>query len=636
MDTPSPPIGGRRSAALTCALPCCLVLLWTIELSAVQFLGTERIFGVDSLDATKDLIRRSVFNLLFASALIGLLPRLALIVVFIGYFVLANVVYSYFCYFERPLSWFTIAGQWTEGVAVADHAVTLIKLPFLLAALLLLVLKCYLVGCKCVPLRRSLLPSVLGGIALLLFCSCSFVFVKYYKPINSIRLASPQYIYGFGIAWVAEAVTWDKESLLREANAKAVETSDNLDGVQPTLKLCSKIVIVQVESLDFDAIESRHETELVMPYLNSLCQQSMFYEVLPIHETGSSDADFSLLTGKRPNGKVAAYRVEGFSYENSLPHLAASLGYKTVAMHGNTGAFYQRKPAFEQMGFDEIYFAEDLTRHGVNGQFDHELFEFSSKLIHSTDEPSLHFLITISSHGPFTNLPRSYENILDAPKGSSGSYVNCMRYVDNALRSYIESLPDDTLVVIYGDHGSGVYDYESLTEKDGYVPWIIHQTGRNLATVQNPSTWVSERNQSSFDWENQGESDSGLFANEWFSEQSAFSNIGGADPQAETSTADATGRAAESLTWGQSKAGQPKAASSLRLGQLDMATFVRRHFVEATDSSTQFMASRQNQDLNRVTSDSLGKSLEASLEQVNAVQAVQIAEGGSGTGILRR
>jgi len=235
------------------------------------------------------------------------------------------------------------------------------------------------------------------------------------------------------------------------------------------------------------------EGEWVMPFLHGLKAHSMFYALQAIHRTGSSDADFALLTASMPNGKIAPFRVEGYPYDDTLPELARQRGYCCVAMHGNTGSFFNRRPAYEKMGFSEVYFAEELHRMGCEipygGVLDEDVLRLSAQWMQQARQPTIHFIITLTSHGPFNRVPAEKRELFPQPAGESEAYLNCMRYVDRALEAYVAALPEGTVVVLYGDHDSGVQGYrEASLGSGGRVPGLIYRKGDDLSQRQ----WTRE------------------------------------------------------------------------------------------------------------------------------------------------
>ena len=48
-----------------------------------------------------------------------------------------------------------------------------------------------------------------------------------------------------------------------------------------------------------------------------------------------------------------------------------------------------------------------------------------------------------------------------------------------------ESLPDDSVIVVYGDHASHVdFGQNNSDNGDEFIPFLIHKVGRNLAQRQ--------------------------------------------------------------------------------------------------------------------------------------------------------
>ena len=85
---------------------------------------------------------------------------------------------------------------------------------------------------------------------------------------------------------------------------------------------------------------------------------------------------------------------------------------------------------------------------------DEELLRLSAKWLNEASEPTVHFIITLTSHGPFNKLPPEKRELFPQPASQAEAYVNSMRYVDRVLATYLESLPQGAVLVLYGDHES--------------------------------------------------------------------------------------------------------------------------------------------------------------------------------------
>lgn len=466
-----------------------LVLFWAVELLLVQHWTTFPESAIPLARVVKDSARRLVLNIAFISLIVYLFQRWALSIAFVIGFLAVNGLLLYSEYFGLPLSWPVLSGQWREGLAVADHGWSLVSIPLLTLTGSALVTK---LGFQFFASRHPQWQSFLtsrhrlkgGCIAAAVYVVFGYSLAGVHKPIRRIHMGNPPYIYGYLIAWTTEALTFDHEALRALALEKASLRSDRVSKLDPPIQLQQNVAVIQVESLDFGIVHAENADEKVMPFLSSLTERSRTYLVTPFHNTGSSEADFSTLTASTPNGKVNPFQVHGFPYEDTLPRIAKTKGYRVVAMHGNTGEFFHRRSAYEQMGFDQLLFTEELTPQGVDGRQDHDLLQYSAKLLNESEKPTLHFIITITSHGPFDKLEKSQRKLFPDPANTTEHYLNSMRYVDSALRDYVAALPTETTVIIYGDHGSSVSGYSESEKNFGRVPWIVYQKNRDISKDQ--------------------------------------------------------------------------------------------------------------------------------------------------------
>jgi uncharacterized sulfatase len=227
-----------------------------------------------------------------------------------------------------------------------------------------------------------------------------------------------------------------------------------------------------------------------MPFLSELTQRSMFFRVAAVHESGSCDADFVMLMNLFPAGDVAPYTVPGFRWTPSLADDARKREYRSVFLHGNDRSFFNRGAAVDAMGFDRVLFREELeSQLGLRsehwGVSDEDVFHASRDLLNAEPGRAMHFIITLTSHGPFNFLDPQDVELFPQAATKREHYLNSMRYVDTQLASYIPSLPTRSIVVLYGDHSSHVdYGQEPAPAGLEFVPFIVYEVGGDLARSQ--------------------------------------------------------------------------------------------------------------------------------------------------------
>ena len=191
-------------------------------------------------------------------------------------------------------------------------------------------------------------------------------------------------------------------------------------------------MILQAESFDYNILGYKVDGVPVTPFLNGLRSQSMFYRVRALHNLGSADADFVAVAGVAGSLHQNTYLIPGYPYENTTPQMLARCGYESYCFHGNSGEFYSRRPAFEKAGFSGLYFREELEgRYGLLadrwGVADSEVLRFSALKLRESTGPTCHFVITLTTHTPYTLLPRDQCEIFRQPRNSFEHYINNMR-----------------------------------------------------------------------------------------------------------------------------------------------------------------------------------------------------------------
>lgn len=466
-----------------------LITAWSLEILFVQQITTlptdHMVFGA----TVKDAARRLALNLAICTVLVCLFNRFWLYIVFVLGVICSTVLVVCASYMKAPLSWYTIKSQFSEGVLVTDHGLAIVPgsiLAVLLGAVLLKTILRELTRRRPMTRQRRRRWAVGGAVAYVLV---AIALAGLHKPIHEIKIGSPQYVYGYVVAWISEAIFFDEAAFLEAALTKAAITSDRLTPIEGVLELGQHVAIVQVESLDVAVIETDARGQAVMPFLRALRDRAMIYDVTPFHWTGSSEADFTLLTGAVPNGLIPPFKVRGFPYEDTLARVAREQGYVSIAMHGYSGSFFDRRPAYAQMGFNEILFSEEFEQlgHAVteDGVEDDAVFQHSASLLREAEgQPTLHFIITFTSHGPFDRLPDGSSDLFPKPADLTEAYLNSMRYVDRALERYYDQLPEGTTLVIYGDHDSQVDGYRDHPPPVERIPWLIARKGVDLAEVQ--------------------------------------------------------------------------------------------------------------------------------------------------------
>ena len=479
------------------------ILLATLELFVVQ----EITFRPPDLVLDASWVARTGVRLLLDVSAVAVLflalSRNVLAFLLLGQMFFFTAAVTYHAYFRRPLSMIDGLTNFIEGFAALPYTASILNGWWVAALLAAMLAKLALVGSAGERAQERGFPAsrrkrlVLGAAAS--WAALVGVGVAASPAEGQGLRAGVVTRFGPALGYLVPAafeasLPFGDRLLARALEAGRVQPNRLLP-VETPLPVRDRVVMIQVESLDWGVLDFRVGGREVTPFLNALRRRSLFYKMEAFHLHGSADADFMAMNGRMPSPDRVTYTIPGYPWEGGLPHFLKPLGYRSSFFHGVTGAYYSRRPAFEAMGFDRLVFAEEmqaefgrkLRRQSFNGVPDRDVFEVSAQELAKEEGKAFHFLVTVSSHGPFNGLLPDEQELFPEPKGAGELYFNSIRYVDTCLDEYVRRLPPETTVVIYGDHTSQVkfpgYDpgLEGIRE---YVPLIIHDTGLDLSSRQ--------------------------------------------------------------------------------------------------------------------------------------------------------
>ena len=273
------------------------------------------------------------------------------------------------------------------------------------------------------------------------------------------------------------------------------------------------IIVVQSESL-FDVTRLKGIDTDVMPAMHAAASHGWSGELqVPTFAGGTIRTEFEFLTAL----PLAAFPQLRYPYlqltRAEIPSIARELranGYRTLAIHPNGGAFWNRNHAFRALGFDRFLDADAFGGAEHYGWYvsDAALVDRVISELRDDDQPQMIMAISIQNHGPYESVPLPaprnegfLQTSLDAPAAHAlETYMTLVRASDQALArllEFVESRQRDTLLLVYGDHLPAMNPvYTQLGFRDERrpeeqpVPWLLIDNRSREPRVQNGPAWL--------------------------------------------------------------------------------------------------------------------------------------------------
>jgi lipoteichoic acid synthase len=255
------------------------------------------------------------------------------------------------------------------------------------------------------------------------------------------------------------------------------------------------IVLIHLESVRARSTTPYNPGLDTMPYLNELSKHSLMadraYTIVP----HTSKAITAVNCGIDPHlvRKITEAEPGGIP-ARCLPELLKEHGYNSVWFSSATEHFEDRRDLVKNFGYDDFQPVETMDKEGFQksnyfGYEDDIMLQPSRDWLEAhRDKPFLATYLGVTGHHDYRPVDR-YGLKDYSPDSALNHYQNEVRYLDFFVKNVIDQykalgLYDNTIFVIYGDHGEGfgehdLYQHDNTIYQEGLkVPLIINDPGR--------------------------------------------------------------------------------------------------------------------------------------------------------------
>ena len=121
------------------------------------------------------------------------------------------------------------------------------------------------------------------------------------------------------------------------------------------------VLVIHAESFQGFTMNLKFNGEELTPNMNKLASEGLYFSNFYTEESigNSSDSEFSLLTSLLPSSSGTVF-VNYFNREyETITNLLRNNGYYTFSMHGNVASAWNRRNAYNYLGYDKFYSYKD-------------------------------------------------------------------------------------------------------------------------------------------------------------------------------------------------------------------------------------------------------------------------------------
>lgn len=448
------------------------------------------IYAQLSIKVNKLPVRSEVNDNMFVMALLSVLVVMILLYIiswkkgllipsigaaFIAFVILADTLYGRYYYNPTTVS---IFNQLYMAQDVSSSAFNLFKWKDIIFILDFLVIGLVILGRKFIDLpikptkhfgKRAL---ILAGIMILALGSFTFKFNQLdrtnyaYERKYIARDLGLIYYHGYDISKAVESslvtkkLTDEEVKMVIESNGYHNGESNDFTGKAKGQNL----LVIQVEAFMDYLLGYEVNGQAITPFLNGLVDESLYFSENYFQTANGNtvDAELMMNTSLLPGMSGAVYYEYPSNTYQTLPKALKEEGYNSYSFHGYEASFWNRAIMHPNLGFDRFHSLDDFVLDEKIGwaisdaSFYRQSLDFTQA--QTGEDPFYSFLITLSSHHPYDAFSQGPFQDPTGENHMMWRYYNAAAYVDQTIEGLFQELKDrglyeNTLVVIYGDHG---------------------------------------------------------------------------------------------------------------------------------------------------------------------------------------
>ncbi len=226
------------------------------------------------------------------------------------------------------------------------------------------------------------------------------------------------------------------------------------------------IIVIMNESLaDFSVFRELETDVPVLPFLSTLEENTVKgYSVSSVYGGNTATSEYEFLTGDSNilyHTMPYSTMIQREEKVMGLPAQLRSAGYRTIAVHPYSNSAYRRSIVYPSLGFEEMYFQEDLkglcsVRNGLYASDESNYGEIL-RLLKEKGPGERFFLfdVTMQNHAPYQDIEKTVRFLGADGYDEVEQYLTLANESDLAFSEFLQELEqygESVIVLMFGDH----------------------------------------------------------------------------------------------------------------------------------------------------------------------------------------
>lgn len=311
---------------------------------------------------------------------------------------------------------------------------------------------------------------------ILIIVGVSFIYVGYFssasiKPRKTISWSWEEAYHKYGYMACSIEMIDQTRNVVEKPIGYSEENINNIVITKDDFKEQKPdIILILNESFyDLRQITDIKVDNPFMENIDNLKNVTKGYAIVPMIGGGTNNSEYELLTSNSLQlmRGITPFNVLNMSGANSIVSHLNGLGYQTIGAHAGPALNYSRGRVYPDMGFDEIYFVDDLKYKSYNGQrwgeTDESLYQnIISWYERNPDVPKFIYMLTIQNHGGWDMNPQENDTVhvlndYGELNNQLNEYLSSIQLSDIAFKKlldYFENVEKPIVICMVGDHAT--------------------------------------------------------------------------------------------------------------------------------------------------------------------------------------